>query len=478
MVEPALRVRALSGLGRALQELGRSADAAAAFGAVLEMAPGDPLAPEMALARAGSLEAADRPDDALKTYEDAAGRFATRAEGPRAALARARLLAKLGRNEPAAAEYERLLNDPRARSALAKSGATADVLLVEQGWALVDASKPADADRVFARLLMEFPESPHAADARFNLAESANQAHHYAEVIRLLAPMTAGKASAPSRSPSSGPGDSAPTSASDGSARLLPAVLYRLGRTQVEIRDWSAAASTLDRLFAEFPENPYRRQARFLRAEAALQLGDAAKAESGFAALLAEPASPSDPPDFRRSVRLEQIRCWVALKRWKDLVPAAQGFRGELKPDDPAIAELDYALGQAQMGTGRMEEARQSFQAAINARRGGELAAQAQLMRGETYFHEDRLREALREFLQVEILYDAPRWQAAALLEAGKVYERLDQWADAAETYSRLLAEFPKDPDAPTARSRAETARQRAEKASQSARSSSPGRTR
>ena len=69
-------------------------------------------------------------------------------------------------------------------------------------------------------------------------------------------------------------------------------------------------------------------------------------------------------------------------------------------------------------------------------------------MRGETYFHEDRLREALREFLQVDILYDAPRWQAAALLEAGKVYERLDQWADAAETYSRLVARFPQDPDA------------------------------
>ena len=127
------------------------------------------------------------------------------------------------------------------------------------------------------------------------------------------------------------------------------------------------------------------------------------------------------------------------------------------------MAELDYALGQAQMGLGRMEEARTAFQAVIDARRGGELAAQAQLMRGETFFHEDRLREALREFLRVDILYNAPRWQAAALLEAGKVYERLDQWADAAETYDRLVARFPRDPDAATARSRGESARKRAE---------------
>ena len=48
----------------------------------------------------------------------------------------------------------------------------------------------------------------------------------------------------------------------------------------------------------------------------------------------------------------------------------------------------------------------------------------------------------------------APRWQAAALLEAGKVYERLDQWADAAETYQRLLNKFPTEPNAAEARQR------------------------
>ena len=95
-------------------------------------------------------------------------------------------------------------------------------------------------------------------------------------------------------------------------------------------------------------------------------------------------------------------------------------------------------------------------------------------MRGETYFHEDRLREALREFLRVDILYDAPRWQAAALLEAGKAYERLDQWADAAETYSRLVDKFPKDPDVPTARSRGEAVRK---KAAESSRPSQRGDT-
>jgi TolA-binding protein len=83
------------------------------------------------------------------------------------------------------------------------------------------------------------------------------------------------------------------------------------------------------------------------------------------------------------------------------------------------------------------------------------------LMRGETYFHQDQFHEALRDFLKVDILHNAPRWQAAALLEAGKVYERLDQWADAAETYERLLSKFATQPSAAEARRRLDAANRR-----------------
>ncbi len=222
----------------------------------------------------------------------------------------------------------------------------------------------------------------------------------------------------------------------------------------MELEDWAGAAATFDRLLAEFPDSRYRREVRFLRAESALKTGDAAAAETGFSALLDEPSDSKDSPEFRPLVRLKQIQCWVVLKRWKPVIPAIQSLRSELPDGDPAIAELDYARGQTLMGLGRLEEARTAFQAVIDSKPENELAAQAQLMRGETFFHEDRRHEAIREFLRVDILYNAPHWQAAALLEAGKVYERLDQWADAAETYERLLAKFPRDPAATTARAR------------------------
>src|SRR5262249_1375133 len=160
--------------------------------------------------------------------------------------------------------------------------------------------------------------------------------------------------------------------------------------------------------------------------------------------------------------RRKQIQCWVALKRWKEVLEGVQTQKAGLAPGDPAIAEFDFAAGQALLGTGRLDAARAAFERVVAARGPGDLAAQAQLMHGEAFYHQDQLHEALRDFLKVDILYHAPRWQAAALLEAGKVYERLDQWADAAETYEGLLTRFPKEPSAEEARVRSEKARRRA----------------
>ena len=66
----------------------------------------------------------------------------------------------------------------------------------------------------------------------------------------------------------------------------------------------------------------------------------------------------------------------------------------------------------------------------------------AQWMIGETFFHQKNYEAALREYLRVEILYDYPDWQAAALLQAGKCQEQLGQWQQAAELYERLIEDF------------------------------------
>lgn len=434
-----LKERAEFGLARALVKAGDPTAAAPIFDAVIDRAKSDAEAAALALERAQAFEAAGKTEEAAALYEKVESQYPKESPSLLAAMARIRLLnAAEPPNLAAAAEiWGGLVSDDEKQKRIEVAGWPVDYFYAEWGWTLAEAGKPDEADKAFQKLLEKFPDGEYAADARFNLAESANQRRDFDEVVKLLAPLVESK------------GAEAPPVPS----RLLPDVLYRLGRTQIELADWPAASKTLDRLIAEIPEGSHLREARFLRAEAALRLDQFAEAESALDALLAGEPSPSDPPNLVQAARERRLQALLGLNRWEDALKAAD----QLKPDiDDAAARdpVEFARGRALLGLGRPEEAREAFQVVIDSRKAGDLAAQAQLMRGETYFHEDRLREALKEFLKVDILYDAPRRQAAALLEAGKVYERMDQWAEAVETYDRMIKRFPDDPLAAEAKDR------------------------
>lgn len=436
--DPAVAARARLGFGWAKFDGGKPAEAAEAFASFLAARPDDPLAPEASLARARSLEAAKQADAALEAYARTAASYPATESADLATLGRARLCVAAGKGAEAAALFEAFDKDHPNYKPRDPQGPGLDALLSDWGWALVDAGKAPEADAVFRRLLKDFPDSPHAADARFNLAESANQAKDHAEVVRLVTPLVA--------------------EGSKVSPQLVQSALYRLGRTQAETKDWAAAAATLDRLLKDYPDAPVRREARLLRAEVAQELNDGTAADTVLAELAAEPALPTDPPGFARAVRRRRIQSLLALKKWAEVVETADALKAE-SPDDPLAAETDYARGRALQQLARWDESRAAYKAVIDARKGGDLVARAQLMIGETYFHQKDYHEAIRQFLKVDILYDAPAWQAAALLETGKAHEQLAQWADAADTYERLRSKFPDDPSAREAATRLAAAR-------------------
>lgn len=454
--DPAVAARARLGLGWALLDGGKPEEAAEAFAAFLDAHADDPLAPEAALARARAFEAAKKVDPALEAYEQAAARYPKADSAPLAAIARARLLVSAGRPADAAAAFAAFIEANPEYAPKDKNGPGLDALLADWGWALIDADKPEEADKVFNRLLESYPESPHAADARFNLAESANQARKPEEVVRLLTPLVA--------------------EGSKASPRLIQSALFRLGRTQAETQDWPAAAASLDRLLKEYPEGTFTNVARLLRAEVALEAGDSEKADTILAELATvqpDPARPEVDAGFTRAVRRRKIQALLALKKWKEVVDAADAFKTEA-PDDPMMVEVDYARGRALQQLARFDESRAAYQAVITARKGGDLMARAQFMMGETYYHQKDYHEAIRQYLKVEILYDAPLWQAAALLEAGKAYEQLAQWDDAAESYERLRAKFPTDARAGEAKTRLDAVRKQGAPAAE-AKTSSEG---
>ncbi len=427
-IDPEVVRRAWTGLGRALYRLKKPAEAAQALARAI---PGGNAGSENRLALAAALESAGQNEQALAAYD------AILQADPRAlaaALAKARLLARVERPSDAAKAYESIAARIAEKAELAKLKLEPAALLGEWAFALLDAQDVNGADRVFQRILAEYPQSPTAVDARFNLAESANERGNHAEVIRLLAPLAEGESLAPAQ------GDAA-----DAVNRRNEAILFRLGRAQAELRAWPSAARAFDRLLGAYPRTPLAREAKFFRALAHEEQGEFEPAATLYATVANDPPGKGDPPRLDTLARTRRLACLVGMKRWADVLTEADSLKPALGSDQRACAELDFARGQALKGQGRLADARSAF-ASVASQKTGDLPAQAQLMVGETYFHEGKFHEALREFLKVDILYKSPRWQAAALLEAGKVQERIDQPAEAAETYERLAARFPDDP--------------------------------
>jgi TolA-binding protein len=202
-------------------------------------------------------------------------------------------------------------------------------------------------------------------------------------------------------------------------------------------------------------------QALYWLAEAAFRLGRLEDAQRR----LDEMAGRGDGNDLPW-LPLVQLRRAQILARQKDwdaaLVHAVE--LAERFPDFDRQYEVDYLIGRCLASEGSFSDARQAYERVIHNERGRhtETAAMAQWMIGETYFHQKNYDEAVRAYARVGILWDYPRWTAAALLQMGKCYETQQQWREAAAQYTELALKYPDTTFAQEGQRRLSLVRQRA----------------
>lgn len=442
--DDALKARAFAELGHALALSGKTEESAAAFAKSAELTGGATDAGRQAsLSAARVLAASGRDEEALKRLDTLLSGEAAASDATlrKARLMRARLLAKTGKFEAAADDYSLYAGKDFETQAEGDVPAEnrPERILADWAYALADAGKADEADKVFRRVLENYSKSATAAEARVNLAESAWSAKKYDQVGELLGDLA---------------GETRPEGLPD---TLREAALYRAGRTGVEQRKWAEAEAFWKRLIAEFPASVLAGEAAFWRAEIAMRTDRPDDAIAILEELFRKPPQgDSKPPAWLVTARTRQLQAMISTKKWEDILKLTDRLKQEKFGDDSAEfkGEANYASGRAYQAEARFDEARAAYQAAIDAGGPAELAARAQFMRGETFFHQKNYRESLREFLKVDILHDAPSWQAAALLEAAKVYERLNQQRDAADLYERLVDRFPKEAAAVEAQAR------------------------
>ncbi|MGV3485211.1 MAG: tetratricopeptide repeat protein, partial [Planctomycetaceae bacterium] len=119
------------------------------------------------------------------------------------------------------------------------------------------------------------------------------------------------------------------------------------------------------------------------------------------------------------------------------------------------LALVQILAAELSIRRARFDEARETLSEVVSGSDAAPaLRPRAQWMIGETYFLQQRFAEAIDAYRRVDAMDAAGEWAPAALLQAGKAFEKLGRGRDAAVCYTALLTRFRDWPHANFAQSR------------------------
>ncbi|NQT16254.1 MAG: tetratricopeptide repeat protein [Planctomycetes bacterium] len=424
-------LQGLSGLGWTQYRAGQLEKAAETFDQLLGKKPEPSLAAETALIRGQILKQLGRLDAALVMYDLVVDRHPKSEQFSQALWQAALLRDKRDENEQAAALYERLVTD-------CPQFAEIDAALYNWAWVLDDLNRGEEAKKLFDRVRNEHPKSTYWADATFRLAQRSYEAQDYARSRQLIGDLLA----------------------KDLSDQIRENACYLQGQLAAAEGKWDDARRSFETLLGNHPKSPLRLMAEYGIAEASFRQDDYGRAGEQFDLLVRQTKGRSEP--WLAVIHLRLAQSLSQEKKWDKAFEIASTIEGRY-PNFEEQYEADYVLGRCLSNRAEFELARQTYEKVIRSPGGEktETAAKAQLMIAESYYHQKNYKMALREYLALEILYDYPTWQAAALLQAAKCHEMLGEWKEAVDLYGKLRSTYPNTTFSEEAEDRSKAAKQR-----------------
>lgn len=215
--------------------------------------------------------------------------------------------------------------------------------------------------------------------------------------------------------------------------------LYRLGFAEFEAAgtDQKLLASARERfaVVAALPDEELAGECQYLAAECSQRAGNARDACDLLTRFLQQ--SPQHARADRARLLLGE--CALALGEHQVVVAALEPFLAGGKAERTDQARAQLWLGRARM-LRREHDAAEAALTKVTELSDGALAAEAQFRLGENRVARGDLRAAADAFVKLPILYGQPEWVRAGLLQAGLVYEQLQQ-PDKAQRFFRELVE-------------------------------------
>jgi len=428
---PRYAAQGLAGLGWCRLDTSDLDESAAAFARLLDQFPDSPLAAEAALMRARALEGTDNPSGAIAMYDLIIERHPHSEQMADALWGAARLHDRLEQDQDAARLLKRLIDEHPDFAAI-------DAAIYQYAWVLSDLGKKEESVLAFERVARNYRNGTYWPDSMYRLAHRAAEDGDHERAAILLDEVL----------------DATPK------GEVLAHALYLKGQLAAAQDDWDQVAQPMQRVVDEFPDSPLRMPAEYWLADSLYRQERYDEAGRRFAQLAQEMEGRND--SWLGLVVLRQAQTLAQEQRWQEAHDLA-GTIAERFPDFNQPHEVDYLLGRCLASLGQFDEARQAYERVTRSSDHGrsETAAMAQWMIGESFFHQQRYEEAIRAYHRVEALYAYPRWQAGALLQAGKCHEMLGQWQQATELYDEVTKAYPNTPFTEEAGRRLNVTRQR-----------------
>ena len=388
------------------------------------------LAPEAAYMHAQSLALDGQAAAAVTAYSQAFEKHAPSRMAYLSGLQAARTLANRDELDKANTAYERLLKTFPKPERL-------DQLLDEWAALNYEAEQFDKADEIFRRIIKETPDSKLVSSARLSLAESDLIAGRLESAEKTFLELRADRKVA---------------------SNIREQSLLQLLQISLERKDWKQVVEHAGQIQRDFPQTDRKAYAAYRIGEAQLQLGDFQESRTVFEQILADRDDKSlSSSDWFPHVWLLEAEAAFRLKQYEAVASAVAGLHAH-DSQSPFLPEARVLLGQSLYQQRKFSEALKVFRQALTNTKGARIftpaAAEAQFRIAETYLIQKDYRNALLNYLEVHIRYKHPRWQAPALYQAGQCDESLKQWRNAAQSYKRLVSEFPDSEFAAKAKAR------------------------
>ena len=420
------RSQGLAGLSWLMMEED-SAEANSVFQRLVAEYPDSKFASRAAISRAKLLEEKGKPELAKAFYQKVVDRFPNFELAQAARLRLAAFYREAGDTNSlrkAKTLTEEFLN-VAASSSSEKKGATSQALVAEAlyqiAWIDRDLGNKAASNEAFAELVATQSQSKYWPDAAWRLASSLVAAERFAEATTMVEKILARKTVPP---------------------EVKIQTLYLQSKIAAATQRWDMVPDLMDRLIASSDSAKVVATAKYWKAESLYRYGDFHAAGLVFDQLQANDAQTDESLEPWILLRLAQ--CHGKSQRWTNAATIAEDSLDRFADFSNAY-EFKFLLGRAAEYDGLFDEARDHYQEIIDAKESAttETAAIAQWRIGEMWFHQNLHREAIAAYEKTALNYRFEKWSSAALIQAGKCQEHLENWSHAKKLYTELLRKHP-----------------------------------